>query len=326
MRMTNTFKLARDQLKRNLAAEYNKENPDVPTDKVGSTDKTGKRVFGFIEEAFRQIQSTEKDTVHPDEREKLNRHLALYGDQRYQACLLSLNTAKRIVHHLSLVADWTFGPADRDHHLARLREEDRKCEKSTLLQHRAQQKFLRMMDAPAKTTRKLVCELSTIYFQAILEQLKAQYAIYKHECELQEELRFFAAALIQSRFDELRSSADSDTIEFIAETYRILKNEGRYDVAAVRNLNYQAMEHSLKHLENRLAQQRKRLESVERAIFMIERMVGELERIAQATEPSEPPEPPKTTDEKEAAPDDEGPRRMARFDRVRVRGRISKGR
>jgi len=320
--MADPYDLAQKHLKETLKTQYAENHPETPKEQVGTTEGTGKEVFTYLGEAFGNIKKQDRAPGELDDHGELDRILVLNSDQRYQACLASLNTSKRIIHDLFKSQYSEFAAADRDRHLAQLRKEDNRCEKSTLLQHRTQNNFLKMMDRTKRATRKSGYVFASIYFQSVLEQLKAQHAVYKHEGELEEQFRLYAKKLIRSQFKKLRGAADVETLETLAETYSVLKNERQYSAESVRDLNYQALEHALSEMEHRLEKQRKELGVLEAAIAIVEQMVGSLENVAEAQpEPAEIQDetPIEETETKES-------KRMARFSKVRLKSKISRRR
>ena len=154
--MTDPYDLAQKHLRDTLATEYVKSHPETPKEKVGTTDDTGKQVFAYIGEAFSEIKERKPAEKEAERDEGLNRVLVLNSDQRYQNCVASLNTSKRIIHDLFKSKYSDFSASERDRHLARLRKEDGWCEKATLLQHRAQSNFLKMMDRSKRDRKSVV--------------------------------------------------------------------------------------------------------------------------------------------------------------------------
>ncbi len=271
--MVDEYSNAGDQIKEALIDEFLRSNPGVARSQVVTRLVNGRMVCDTIDKV---MASASKLRIQKEDKEALQKHLAVQEDERYQACQTAINSAKKIVNFLFASTFAAFDLTEKNENLNFLRRNERLVLDRSHNLHEIKKEFLQMMGGKINPTHARTKSEVSRYFKAVLEQLKAQHAIYKREHELGTRFSTNCRDFIKDNIASVKGQLKKTTLKTVSQAYAIAKRESAATGGAS-DISREALEEALAEMDESLDKRRIQFQAIEKIIAYLEKLVKEIE-------------------------------------------------
>ena len=263
-----------DHLKDALLDDYLERNPGLSRSQVVMSLKNGKPVFDTIDNVMASLAIT---MPKRHEKELLDKELKVKDDERYQTCKISIQSCKNIVDFLFTASFIEFGLAEKNDHTNTLRRHERTIVDRTHTKHHIRQEFLQMMHGTAALARARIRTIMTVYFKAVLDQLKSQSEILKLEFSLGKNMSTNTKDYIKDNVAKVKSNIKPALAKALARAYALSKRVTGEVVPEPRKVSVDSLEAAIDRMNSVLEGRRAKFDELMKIIKLLEKLVKQLE-------------------------------------------------
>lgn len=263
-----------DQIREALIDEYLQKNPGIARAQVITRMVNGRVVCDTITQVLATVSARK---ITQQEQELIKKQLEVQEDDRYQEGKISVQTSKRIVDFLFTSSFPGFGLNEKNENLNFLRRHERILVDRAYAMHEVKKEFLQMMDGRMNPSSARTATLMQRYFQAILEQLKAQGAIYQKEYDLGSIFTGFARDFLKENVQAIKSKIKASVLKTIAQAYTLAKKATDANLPDINTIDRDLLEAALAEMDEGLDKRRIQIQAIEKVIAFVEKLVKDIQ-------------------------------------------------
>ncbi len=260
-----------------LIRELLEQHPETYRTQVVTRTVNGRPVCDTVENVAREVIDKQRFRDSVKEREFILRQCELSADERHQACLDSIAHSRKIISFLFSTKRGQFVSKDRRDNLNFLKRYERISVDRGYAVLQINKELTAQLQRTGRSSQASVRSHIVRYFHALLDQLKCQAAIYKREFKLGERLKIFARDFIGTHLHEVKVNVKPSDLRAVTEAYRLIGDDDGKIPGLIAD-DRKELEAALDTLGARLKERRTQLETLQRAIVLLEKLVPKLER------------------------------------------------
>lgn len=271
-----------EKLRDVMVDEYLNANPDSSRPEVESRSVDGKVVCDTIIKSTRAISKKTRFQGSEEEEEFFQKQLEVSGTARYEACRQSIECSEGIIDSLFSSAHCDFSEEEKSENILFLQQNNQLAVDHGHAVEEAKKEIVAMMEGKVtqhtklKLVPKRVRKDLVVYVKSLVSQMKTQAGLFKREYELGERFRTFTRDFIRDHLQSITGAAKKETIKTILRVYMAAKkeSEGLPEPQTEKPKNLKV---ALAYIKNRMDKKRVLVETMERIVAYLEKMVEELE-------------------------------------------------